>query len=122
MAVEQTRVFKRSDLVHGDRSKRNKKIYCRYHKDVGHTTEECITLKEEIEKLIHHGYLQDYINNRRAKPLNDGPEVEPLCEIRTIFSGPYFVGEMRGVQERYVGETKERPFTNVHIMDKWPTK
>ena len=49
MAAEQTGVFKRPDLLRGDRSKRNQNKYCRCHKDIGHTIEECITLKDEIE-------------------------------------------------------------------------
>ena len=68
MVVEQTGVFKRPDPLRGDRSKRNQNKYCRYHKDIGYTTEECITLKDEIEKLVHHVYPQDYINGRRARP------------------------------------------------------
>ena len=99
MAVEQTGVFKRPDPLRGDRSKRNLNKYCRYHKDVGHTTEECITLKDEIEKLIRRGYLQDYINGKSARPQNQAPEAEPPHEIQTIFGGPYFAGETREPQE-----------------------
>ena len=108
--------------MHGVRSKMNQNKYCRYHKDVGHTTEECITLKDEIEKLICHGYLQDYINGRSTRPQNNAPEAEPTHEIRTIFGGPYFAGEMHGSQEWYFQETKSRPLTNVHSVDKWPVK
>ena len=57
MVAEQTKVFKQPDLLSGDYSKRNQNKYCRYHKDVSHTIEECITLKDEIKKLIHCGYL-----------------------------------------------------------------
>ena len=122
MVAEQTGVFKRPDLLRGDRSKRNQNKYCRYHKDVGHTTEECIMLKDEIEKLIRRGYLQDYINGRRPRPQNEVPEAEPPHEIRTIFGGPHFVGETRRAQERYVRETKSRSLTNVHTVDKRPAK
>ena len=55
LATEQTSVYKRPDLLRGDRSKRNQNKYCRYHKDVVHTIEECIMLKDEIEKLICEG-------------------------------------------------------------------
>ena len=71
MVAKQTKVFKRPDPLHGDRSKRNQNKYCRYHKDVSHTTEECITLRDKIEKLIHRMYFQDYINDRRIKLQND---------------------------------------------------
>ena len=81
MAAEQTGVFKRPRPLRRDHSKRNQKKYFQYHKDVGHTIEECIILKDEIEKLIRSGYLQDYINSRRARPQNEAPKAEPLHDI-----------------------------------------
>ena len=122
MVAEQTGVFKWPDLLRGDRSKRNQNKYCRYHKDIGHTTEECITLKDEIKKLIHRGYLQDYINNKRTRAQNDGLEAEPQHEIWTILDRPHFTRETREAQERYVQETKERPLTNVQSLEKRPAK
>ena len=67
MAAEHTRVFKGPDPLRGDHSKRNQNKYCWYHKEVGHTTEEYITLKDEIEKLSHRRYFQDYINNMKTR-------------------------------------------------------
>ena len=122
MAIEKIGIFKRPDPLHGDHSKRNQNKYCWFHKNVGHTTEECITLKDEIEKLIRCGYLQDCIDNRRTRPQNSGPEAEPPHEIQMIFGRPHFAGEMRGAQERYIRETKERSLTNVHSVDKQPAK
>ena len=115
-------MFERPDPLHGDHSKRNQKKYYRYHKDVGHTIEECITLKDEIKKLIRRGYLKDYINGRRARPQNDAPEEEPPYKIWMIFNGPHFFRETSGAQERYIQETKSRPLTNVHSVDKSPVK
>ena len=77
MAAEQTRVFMWPNPLRGDSSKRNQSKYCWYQKDVGHTTEECITLKDEIEKLIHHRYVQDYLNNRTTRLQNDKLEADP---------------------------------------------
>ncbi|XP_021773214.1 uncharacterized protein LOC110737146 [Chenopodium quinoa] len=39
---------------------RDVKKYCMFHKDVGHYTEECIQLKENIEDLIRKGHLSQY--------------------------------------------------------------
>ena len=55
--------------------------------------EECITLKNEIEKLIREGYLQDYVHNGGARPQNNQNEAGPPREIRTIFDGPQFTRE-----------------------------
>ncbi|XP_017410260.1 uncharacterized protein LOC108322623 [Vigna angularis] len=38
-----------------------------YHKNMGHTTEECITLKDKIEQLIQVGKLKKYIRDYRPK-------------------------------------------------------
>ena len=83
MVVGQTRLFKRPDPLRGDRSKR-------FPKDIDHTTEECITLKNKIKKLIHCGYLQDYVNDKRARPQTDRLKVDPPREIQTIFDEPHF--------------------------------
>lgn len=40
-----------------DRSK-----HCEYHRNYGHNTEECRTLKDDIEKLIRKGHLGWYVN------------------------------------------------------------
>ena len=43
----------------------NKNKYCSYHKDIGHTTEQCTKLRDEIEYLIERGYLKEYIQNNQ---------------------------------------------------------
>nr|XP_027102809.1 uncharacterized protein LOC113724064 [Coffea arabica] len=47
--------------IHGRRDKRNSNLYCAYHRDVGHETEDCNDLKREIENLIRQGYLKQFI-------------------------------------------------------------
>ncbi|KAL0449450.1 UNVERIFIED_CONTAM: hypothetical protein Slati_1501400 [Sesamum latifolium] len=41
--------------------------FCCFHNDYGHTTEECRHLKNEIERLIQNGYLQEYVCWERAR-------------------------------------------------------
>ena len=43
--------------LHSLPSVRNKRKYCRFHKDHGHYTEDCWDLKEQIEELIQKGKL-----------------------------------------------------------------
>ncbi|XP_021748588.1 uncharacterized protein LOC110714389 [Chenopodium quinoa] len=39
---------------------RDVKKYCMFHRDIGHYTEECVQLKENIEDLIRKGRLSQY--------------------------------------------------------------
>ncbi|KAL0457778.1 UNVERIFIED_CONTAM: hypothetical protein Slati_0405000 [Sesamum latifolium] len=41
--------------------------FCRFHNDYGHSTEECRHLKNEIERLIQNGYLQEYVCWEKAR-------------------------------------------------------
>ncbi|KAL0445547.1 UNVERIFIED_CONTAM: hypothetical protein Slati_1682600 [Sesamum latifolium] len=41
--------------------------FCHFHNDYGHTTEECHHLKNEIERLIQNGYLQEYVCWEKAQ-------------------------------------------------------
>ncbi|KAL0361443.1 UNVERIFIED_CONTAM: hypothetical protein Sradi_3828800 [Sesamum radiatum] len=41
--------------------------FCLFHNDYGHTTEECKHLKNEIERLIQNGYLQEYVCWEKAR-------------------------------------------------------
>ncbi|XP_027155205.1 uncharacterized protein LOC113755392 [Coffea eugenioides] len=95
----------------GDKSRRDQSLYCTYHRDVGHDTEDCRHLKKDIEKLIKRGHLGQFIRDervdqRRARPKSDhlsyphdrpqGPrgrtpeqEVQNLAGvINTIAGGP----------------------------------
>ena len=47
--------------LHSYPSMRDKRKYCRFHKDHGHYTEDCRDLKEQIEELIWKGKLQQYV-------------------------------------------------------------
>ncbi|XP_027156819.1 uncharacterized protein LOC113757958 [Coffea eugenioides] len=47
--------------IPGRRDKRNSNLYCAYHRDVGHETEDCNDLKREIENLIRQGYLKQFV-------------------------------------------------------------
>ncbi|XP_012852376.1 PREDICTED: uncharacterized protein LOC105971987 [Erythranthe guttata] len=47
--------------------------YCRFHKDIGHTTEKCAQLKVAIERLVKQGHLGEYIDKPRNKRRDDPP-------------------------------------------------
>ncbi|KAL0395987.1 UNVERIFIED_CONTAM: hypothetical protein Scaly_0047100 [Sesamum calycinum] len=51
--------------------------YCRFHKDRGHSMEDCYYLKNEIEKLIQRGNLKEYVE---SKPLGHTNAPQKLGE------------------------------------------
>ena len=59
--------------------KRNQRKYCRFHKDHGHDTDECIKLKDEIEALIRRGRLARFVANKPnpTKPAEDKSAAGP---------------------------------------------
>ena len=58
--------------LHSSPNVRDKKKYCRFHKDHGHLTEECRDLKEQIEELIQKGKLQRYVKKGESSRFRDG--------------------------------------------------
>ncbi|XP_017428736.1 uncharacterized protein LOC108336797 [Vigna angularis] len=41
--------------------------HCAYHNNMGHITEECVTLKDKIEELIQAGKLKKYVRDDRPQ-------------------------------------------------------
>ena len=63
----------------GDRVRKDIKRNCTFHKDIGHTMDKCVALKDEIEMLIRVGYLKEFIDepqavNREERPSTRKPE------------------------------------------------
>uniref|UniRef100_A0A2N9G6F7 Uncharacterized protein n=1 Tax=Fagus sylvatica TaxID=28930 RepID=A0A2N9G6F7_FAGSY len=107
--------------IRSDPNSRPKNLYCRFHRDHGHLTEECVALKEQIETLIRQGKLQKYVNRptntRPAKPPAQREQAEPnrpgpVGEIRTIVGGPASGGTSRGLKESIC----EASFTTRRVM------
>ena len=45
----------------------DKTRYCSFHKDYGHTMEDCHKLKDEIEFHVRRGMLKEYVQQSRSK-------------------------------------------------------
>ncbi|XP_014503053.1 uncharacterized protein LOC106763369 [Vigna radiata var. radiata] len=48
--------------------------HCLYHQNMGHNTEDCVTLKDKIEEMIRAGLLQQYVKGSRATEDRGGGE------------------------------------------------
>ncbi|XP_024027702.1 uncharacterized protein LOC112093455 [Morus notabilis] len=58
-------LLRRPEVMKSDPSRRNQKKFCRFHGDVGHHTNDCADLKDEIKRVIREGRLQEFRAERR---------------------------------------------------------
>ena len=79
--------FKWLARIQSDPEQRNRSLRCDYHRDHGHETNRCRTLKFLVEKLIRAGHLRGYIRElaRRAKTT---PAVERIAAGSKLPSEP----------------------------------
>ncbi|XP_075654748.1 uncharacterized protein LOC142624902 [Castanea sativa] len=82
--------FKRPNRMAGDPSRRNQNLYCTYHRDKGHTTEQCKVLKDHLEQLVKAGHLKEFLVETGNKEtgqvdwLRRNPLPPPLGVIEVI--------------------------------------
>ena len=53
--------FKWPNKMAGDPTKRNQNLYCHYHQEHGHTTEDCRNLWDHLDQLVGEGKNHSYI-------------------------------------------------------------
>lgn len=69
--------------------------HCRYHQNMGHSTEDCATLRDKLESLVQAGHLREFVQRMNS------------CPRRS------HVGQgSRQLAERQDPPTTERPGTN----------
>ena len=87
--------FTEQKPIRTDPEKRNKDLYCRFHKDTGHKTDDCRQLKDEIEFLIRRGKLSKFTkdgdknhrdNDNRGRD-NDDKRTQPRGPVINVISG-----------------------------------
>ncbi|XP_030925477.1 uncharacterized protein LOC115952442 [Quercus lobata] len=112
--------------LHSSSNLRDKRKYCRFHKDHGHYTEDCRDLKEQIEELIRNGKLQQYVKigdssrysqkgqHGGSRKDEDRPPPRPhiaLGEIKTIARGPTTGGSFKSLRKSH-----QRQVNSVHSL------
>ena len=86
--------FRWPNKMGGNPSRRNQSLYYTYHRDKGHTIEQCQVLKDHLGQLVKAGYLKEFVVDlgnqvaeqgvmRRANPLSP-----PLRVIEVIHVAP----------------------------------
>ena len=58
--------------IRGDLSRRNQNLYCTYHRNNGHTTEQCRVLKDHLEQLVKVGNLKEFMVDPRNQDAEQG--------------------------------------------------
>nr|XP_023894714.1 uncharacterized protein LOC112006640 [Quercus suber] len=82
--------FKWPNRMGGDPTRRNQNLYCTYHKDKGHTTEQCRVLKDHLRQLAGAGYLKEFVTDAgdrgagQGAPHRGNPLPPPLGIIEVI--------------------------------------
>jgi hypothetical protein len=71
----------------GDPAARNQNLYCFYHLDRGHLTENCHKYKTHLEQLVTAGHLSNYVDSNSV-----GNKARGTIANRSGTSGPAPVG------------------------------
>ena len=64
--------FRWPNKMGGDLSRRNQNLYCTYHRDKGHTTEQCRVLKDHLGQLVKAGYLKEFVVDSGNRDVDQG--------------------------------------------------
>ena len=84
--------FKWPNKMVGNPKKRNCNLYCQYHQDHGHTTENCRSLWDHLDQLVREGKLKQLLHH--SSSLGDKPILglrerflqDPLWELLMLSS------------------------------------
>ncbi|XP_030964432.1 uncharacterized protein LOC115985652 [Quercus lobata] len=55
--------FKGPNKMAGESTRRNQNLYCQYHQDYGHTTENCRNLWNYLDQLVREGNLKHLLHH-----------------------------------------------------------
>ncbi|XP_022897676.1 uncharacterized protein LOC111411368 [Olea europaea var. sylvestris] len=81
--------------------KRNQSKYFHFHRDHGHDTEECLQLKEEIERLLRRGLLAKYVKNDKGRQRVEGIPLLRAGVINMIIGGVAPGGDSNSARKSY---------------------
>ena len=85
--------FKWPNKMAGEPTRCNQNLYCHYHQDHGHITEDCRNLWGHLEQLIREGKLKQLLHHSSGRVGHAGSEMRgdassrlPLGTINVIFA------------------------------------
>ncbi|XP_050249123.1 uncharacterized protein LOC126696419 [Quercus robur] len=91
--------FKWPSKMAGDPLKRNQNLYCHYHQDQRHTTEDCRNLWNHLDQLVREGKLRHLLHHSSGhlgqavqEPRKDVSLRPPMGTIQVILAAPGRIG------------------------------
>ena len=91
--------FKWPNKMMGNPEKRNRNLYCQYHQDHSHTTEDCRSLWDHLDQLVREGKLKRLLHHSsglggqtNSRSEREVPSRPPLGTINVIFVAPSRTG------------------------------
>ena len=91
--------FKWPNKMMGNPDKRNRNLYSQYHRNHGHTTEDCRSLWDHLDQLVREGKLKQLLHHSSSlggqtgtQPERENPSGPPLGTINVIFTAPGRMG------------------------------
>lgn len=115
MEIKDKFEFEAPQLLRGPLKLRNKDKYCRYHKDLGHDTNECNNLKRLLDKLAQKGMLDSYITRQKYKfAKREEARHKEAEEVVAVISGGFASGgpTVKGTKDHL------RSLSQVMVSDK----
>ena len=70
MAIKGDPTFRWPPTMRTKPNKHDRNKFYEYHNDHGHSTEDCMVLKREIESFVNSGGLMRFLVNERAQNRN----------------------------------------------------
>ena len=121
-AVIDKSLFRKPNVIKSDRSCRDIRKNCAYKKNIGHNTEKCNILKDEIERLIRARHFRVFLENkRRVTNTNERPRQRSpkrIREVLMICGEPHIARESRGAWDRYAKEARSPLRTQWKALNK----
>ena len=74
--------FKWPSMMAGDLMRRNQNLYCQYHQELGHTTEECRNLRNHSNQLVREGKLKHLLHHSSSQQGQANPESRRDTSLR----------------------------------------
>ena len=93
--VKNESFFKWPNKMVGNPEKRNRNLYCQYHRDHGHSIEDCRSLWDHLDQLVREGKLKQLLHHSsdlggqtNSRSERETPLRPPLGTINVIFAAP----------------------------------